>query len=469
MTSVLKYRVAACALAAALSLTAGTAQAADLGGDCCADLEERIAELEATTARKGNRKVSLEVSGHVNEAILWWDDGEESNVGTYTNDDARTRFRFKGEAKIDADWKAGYLIEIGVRSSNSKRFTQDDDNGEGAGALDLRHSVWYLDSKKLGRVWVGLTGGAGESVTETNLAATKDIAKYSDIEDIGLGLNMRFNGAISATSWRRLLRDGGDQPGEGRRFNMVRYDTPEFAGFTGTANFGEDDTWEVGARYKGALAGFKLAAAVAYGENNDTNGTVVAGPTGNSFAAAQTGFQCPGNEWNSATPSPAAVMDGCHQVGGSISVMHEETGVYFNLAGGRLTDDNIANDPGIPAATRPFIDDEHDFYAGEIGIERKWMSLGKTTLFAQYFKNEGGTLDRGFSATGTPGTGDIVSSTLESYGIGVVQGIDAAAMHLYLTYRHYEADITRADGAGGLVNFDADDLDVVMGGAIIRF
>ena len=36
--------------------------AADLGGDCCADLEERIAELEATTARKGNRKVKLEVS-----------------------------------------------------------------------------------------------------------------------------------------------------------------------------------------------------------------------------------------------------------------------------------------------------------------------------------------------------------------------------------------------------------------------
>jgi hypothetical protein len=28
------------------------------GGDCCADLEERIAELEATTAKKGNRKVS---------------------------------------------------------------------------------------------------------------------------------------------------------------------------------------------------------------------------------------------------------------------------------------------------------------------------------------------------------------------------------------------------------------------------
>ena len=55
-------------LAAAGMLMGGvSAQAADLGGNCCADLEERVAELEATTARKGNRKVSLEVSGHVHE------------------------------------------------------------------------------------------------------------------------------------------------------------------------------------------------------------------------------------------------------------------------------------------------------------------------------------------------------------------------------------------------------------------
>ena len=54
--------------------------AADLGGDCCAVLEERIADLEATTARKGNRKVSLRVSGYVAQEITWWDDGGESNI-----------------------------------------------------------------------------------------------------------------------------------------------------------------------------------------------------------------------------------------------------------------------------------------------------------------------------------------------------------------------------------------------------
>jgi hypothetical protein len=46
------------------------AQAADLGGDCCADLEERIADLEATTARKGNGKVKLTVYGKVNEGVI---------------------------------------------------------------------------------------------------------------------------------------------------------------------------------------------------------------------------------------------------------------------------------------------------------------------------------------------------------------------------------------------------------------
>ena len=61
---------------AVLSASGNTlAEAADLGGDCCADLEERIAELETTTARKGNRKVSVTITGYVTKQIIFWDDG----------------------------------------------------------------------------------------------------------------------------------------------------------------------------------------------------------------------------------------------------------------------------------------------------------------------------------------------------------------------------------------------------------
>ena len=89
------------ALVLGVGLLMGTApaRAADLGGDCCADLEERIAELEATTARKGNRKVSLEISGQVNEAVLWWDDGAESNAYVVTNDNSRIALPLQGQGQ----------------------------------------------------------------------------------------------------------------------------------------------------------------------------------------------------------------------------------------------------------------------------------------------------------------------------------------------------------------------------------
>ncbi len=100
-----------------------SAQAADLGGDCCADLEERVAELEATTARKGNRKVSLTVSGWVNEAVFAWDDGVESNVYVGTNSLEQSRFKLAGEAKISGDWSAGYTMEFGINGAPSSGFS----------------------------------------------------------------------------------------------------------------------------------------------------------------------------------------------------------------------------------------------------------------------------------------------------------------------------------------------------------
>ncbi len=463
MKSALKFSTARAAIVSALGLVAAMpANAADLGGNCCADLEERIAELEATTARKGNRKVSLEISGHVNEAIMFWDDGFESNAYQVTNDNSRTRFRFKGGAKISDGWKAGYLLEIGVRGANSKRSNQDDDTGgpDNTG-LDIRHSYWFIDSKQMGKLSVGLTGGAAEGVTEINLSQTKDIAKFSDQEDSGLGMFLRSStGGQSALSWRRLIRDNGDQAGEGRRHKLVKYDTPEFMGFVGTVNWGEDDVWEVGARYSGEFGGFKLGAGIAYGENTEE-----------AVSGNANGFEC--------LAQGSRVLSGsnpdCSQIGGSISVMHTSSGIYANFGAGQMTDDQITNTDRFTGVAG--VDDKSQFYAVEGGIEQKWNDLGKTTLFVQYYKNEGGASARRGLAAGdaaNPFAVDlrILETELESFGGGIVQGIDSAAMHLYLTYRHYEAGVTALSGtagAGALGNVSLEDLDVVMGGAIIRF
>lgn len=119
---------AGCLSFALLAGASERANAADLGGDCCADLEERVAELEATTARKGNRKVSLTISGYVNQAILIWDDGDESDAYVVGNsNDDLSMFRFEGEAKINSRWTAGYLVEIEVGHDPSSDVSQESD------------------------------------------------------------------------------------------------------------------------------------------------------------------------------------------------------------------------------------------------------------------------------------------------------------------------------------------------------
>src|SRR4249920_1361540 len=117
-----KYSLGALVAAGLLvgGLSAGSASAADLGGNCCADLEERIAELEATTARKGNRKVSLTISGWVGEQVMWWDDSFEKNayvtgLGTTPN----TNVKLTGQATIMPGYYAGYVLHMELVDSDS--------------------------------------------------------------------------------------------------------------------------------------------------------------------------------------------------------------------------------------------------------------------------------------------------------------------------------------------------------------
>ncbi len=456
MTAIIIRSVIPCAAVLLMAFGGAPVHAADLGGSCCADLEERIAELEATTARKGNRKVSLEVYGQVNEAIMFWDDGGENNVAVVTNDNGRSRFGFRGKAKIDGDWEAGYRLEIGVRSANSKRITQDDDNA-GIG-FDLRDSHWYLKSKTLGTVYMGLGTSSTNAITELNLTQTGLISKYSDVEDSGLGFRLRssVNGGLSALSWFRLLGDGGDQPGEGERaLKVVRYESPSIAGFVAGASWGEDDIWDVSLKYTGEGAGFKYSAGVGYG-------VVLDGPDTSTVCATTAGLG--GSDTR------------CENLGGSISIIHEASGLFVN-AGTGIKNDELLN--GTAAFIGTGADDEQTFWAIQAGVEKKFNEFGKTTIYGEYYDYQGGangrrTIGAADALNPLGATAAIWSSGVEMFGAGIIQGFDNAALQIYLSYRHYEADLTLRGLVGGvasgaLADAALEDLDIVMTGAIIKF
>ncbi len=72
----------------------------------------------------------------------------------------------------------------------------------------------------------------------------------------------------------------------------------------------------------------------------------------------------------------------------------------------------------------------------------------------------------------------MTSSTLEVWGFGLVQQIDAAAMDLYIGFRNYSGDANllglELSEGGDVVNrarrkVDFDDFQAVFAGAMIRF
>lgn len=371
--------VAALALAAAF---ATNASAADLGGDCCADLEERVAELEATTARKGNRKVSLEVYGQVTTAVMWWDDGNESNVYVVDPQTSNTRFGLRGKAQINSDLEAGYQLELGWQTADATRVTASND--EGNDVPEFRQAHWFIASKTWGKVRVGFADTANSGIAEIDLSNASVADGMSSSQAGAAIMSGMFTNGMFFENF------------EFNRKNIVRYDTPTFGGFQLSAAAGEDDMWDVALRYAGEHAGFKLAAGIAYGQ--DTDGT---------------------------SDETLDVLNG----GGSI--MHMPTGLFVTANGGRREHDVAGGK------------DTFWFVSG--GLERKWFTVGKTTLFGMGGKEKARDDD-----------------SASFWGLGAVQAIDAAAMDLYISYRSY-------DLSGDLVDPNLDEFDTVVAGARIKF
>lgn len=221
------------AFAAFLIFQPALARAADLGGNCCGDLEERIAELEATTARKGNTKVSVTVYGQVNKAILWVDG--DQRVIDQTGDE--TRLGVTGTAKINATMKAGYVIEF---STNIEEFDVPNPLGIFDRDLSVRRSALWLDTE-MGRVTLGLFDTATHEIAELTTANTEAAAKS--------------------------LNFFGFAPFAGPIQNVVRYDSPTLNGFVVSASWGADnEAYDVALRYYGEFSGFKIVAGIGYGE-----------------------------------------------------------------------------------------------------------------------------------------------------------------------------------------------------------
>jgi predicted porin len=247
------------ALTAAAGLLLGAAmapaRAADLGGGCCADLEERVAELEATTARKGNRVVTLQVYGTVAKGLLVWDNGDQSDAYVVDNDAITSIMGFKGEATVKPGVKAGFNIELYIGDSSSGLVKQDNDEGDPG--IFIRKSFVYIESEKFGRVSIGQQSTAADGVTAVSLGNTL----VSGSPDHSFSLEVGGAGGITLGEFANDFDAGRD--------DVVRYDSPSIYGFILSAAWGDDDYYDLAVRFAKEWNSVKIAAAIGY-QNADS-------------------------------------------------------------------------------------------------------------------------------------------------------------------------------------------------------
>jgi len=440
------------ALAAAAGLFVGAmaftpAKAADLGGDCCADLEERVAELEATSARKGNRVVSLQVYGQVNRALMYWDDGEEEDLFHIDNDHSSSRLGMRGTGALKPGWTVGYDVQWNIQVADSSAVSQEAFQANDSNrpvAWDIRRAEVYFDSSQFGRLTVGQGSSASDGTSEVDLG----YANYSNDTLYNGGFVLRGDDGADELTWFDL---GFNLDGQSRQ-NRVRYDSPSIYGFILSASAGADDYYDVALRFSKEWNSIRVAAAVAYSETEDD--------------------------------SPDGDGPDTETVNGSFSIMHTPSGLFFTGgAGQRDTDGTIETGTGCDSDTHDAFaaqgcvelldfpgspntadfdelgeyaydrdDQEATFYSAKAGISRNWTGMGNTTIFGLYgyFEDFAKGELVGLAYQEGPG-GDnqhfvnegyrISSSEVDRYAFGINQAFDNAATDIYLHFEYNEADI----------------------------
>jgi hypothetical protein len=428
-----------------LAVAAGPAQAADLGGDCCADLEARVAALEASTAHKGNRKVSLTIAGRVAATMTYWAETSPGPVrlgataaengpndhksDVYFGDASGSgpQLVVKGAAKVTSDVTAGYYLELSVGAfdgthggvdqfgagQSTKGNTQV--SHQAAGSVKPANTYVYVSSVRLGTLQLGKVDNAGDQYVSSLNGAW--MGGYTEGRAGKSFLIRRLDGLLSPPSYGDVLSRLNPRGETG-----LRYISPSLGGLTFNASAHGDDIWGVGANYAGTSGTITVKAGIGFGALGRVDGLVNTAP-------------------NVDMPLNPRLL------GVSGGLKDSASGLFLEGAWSRRTESAPA-DVG---------DASNVFLSG--GWAKNVLGTGDTTLYANYDRTLGNVM--GINA------GFLLSVAAQSVAVGIDQRIDAAASHLFLTYEK-----TSFDGAttlGGVPFVPEQSIDTVTAGMSIEF
>ena len=352
---------------------------------------------------------SLEISGRINQGVLYADGGEDDKLFLVDNDNSGSRFGLVAETGLGR-WTAGAVLVIGVEVNSTDEIKFDDttqvDERFGEGDIgELRQAHWFVEHPRFGLVSFGQGDEAGEGASEADVSGTTLVAQ-SDVDDTAGGLEFAL-----------LADDDADEIDDffvnldADRSVRALYETPQFAGGAAVRfSLTQSDEIEPGVAlvYGAEPGGYRIEAALG---------------------------------WRRPDGGDEPAGDVIH---GSVSAL-APFGASATLAGGTFAlDEGEVDDP--------------DFLYVKLGYATGALSsLGATSFSVDYFVGHD-------NPAFADGGGGLPEAT--SIGAGAVQDIDALSTELYLGVRNYAVRDVSVDGAPVA---DPDDLLAVLAGARVRF
>ena len=296
------------------------------------------------------------------------------------------------------------------------------------------------------------------------------VAGYSGVEDVGgsfylVRAKAKSRDALTPVAWGDLIDHLSGVDGM-----IARYDTPNMRGLGGWAKWGmSGDLWEVALAY-GDPAPLEDVEDLEDLEDED-EAPAPQPPLIKGFrTAAAISFYGMSNQGD--FPDTEAVS-------GSVSLLHEASGLNLTVAGGQrfFPKATRLNDGALGTPQDAF------FYYIKPGVILDVVDAGHTAFYGEYGSWHdflGAAADKeavaglvGFDETQVCSRGKaclVSGSQANIFGFGAVQRINAAEMNVFLSFRHFQADVDVVDKAGGRVPSPAlNDFITVMAGAVIDF
>jgi hypothetical protein len=223
---------------------------------------------------KSGNKNSLKMSGQVNRAVMWVDNGDESEFFHVDNDNSSTRIRWVGKAAVNENFSVGFVWEVQAESNSSSNVTFAGNDGDAGNNLfnERKTDVW-LSHKDIGKLSLGQGDASSNGIAEINMLGQG--AMYAGISDTAGSILFR-----SSTTTGPAIGKAWDRHDGLSRLDRIRYDTPKFAGFVASATHSQGGDWDIALRHAGKFGQFKTKAGISYidlGQTSNTQEDMVAG------------------------------------------------------------------------------------------------------------------------------------------------------------------------------------------------